>query len=89
MVSGRVLNGVCVGVQAVVGSVFMPEMVQVELRNVFSAFPAFLGNLGEWMTHAPCTTTCTSKHLLRLNNSCDHNSFQLSANSYSQSLLRP
>lgn len=49
VVSGRVLGGVCVGVQAVVGSVYMPEIIQVELRNMFGAFPAFFSNLGEWM----------------------------------------
>lgn len=44
---GRVLGGVCVGLQAVAGSVFMPEMVHVDLRNILSAFPALLGNFGE------------------------------------------
>lgn len=48
VVSWRVLGGMCVGVQAVVGSVFMPEMIQLEFRQVFVAFPAFFGNLGEY-----------------------------------------
>lgn len=43
---GRVLGGMCVGLQAVVGSVLMPEMVHVDLRNVLAAFPALFGNLG-------------------------------------------
>ena len=44
---GRVLGGMCVGLQAVVGSVLMPEMVHVSLRDVLGAFPALFGNLGE------------------------------------------
>lgn len=43
---GRVLGGVCVGIQAVVGSVLMPETVHVDLRNTMAAFPAILGNFG-------------------------------------------
>uniref|UniRef100_A0A0P4W3K3 Major facilitator superfamily (MFS) profile domain-containing protein n=1 Tax=Scylla olivacea TaxID=85551 RepID=A0A0P4W3K3_SCYOL len=43
---GRVLGGICVGLQAVVGSVLMPEMVHVDLRNILAAFPALFGNLG-------------------------------------------
>lgn len=52
VVSGRVLGGMCVGVQAVVGSVFMPEMIQLEFRQVFVAFPAFFGNLGMLVSFA-------------------------------------
>lgn len=58
VVSGRVLGGVCVGVQAVVGSVFMPEMIQVEHRNLFAAFPAFFGNLGEYTKETYISARC-------------------------------
>ncbi|XP_045624156.1 facilitated trehalose transporter Tret1 [Procambarus clarkii] len=46
VVAGRMLGGVCMGVQAVAGSVFLPEIVELELRNIMSAFPGVLGNLG-------------------------------------------
>ncbi|XP_042874103.1 facilitated trehalose transporter Tret1-like [Penaeus japonicus] len=46
VVLGRMVGGVCVGVQAVAGSVFMPEVVQLDLRDAMAFFPAVLGNLG-------------------------------------------
>lgn len=48
VVLGRMVGGVCVGVQAVAGSVFMPEVVQLDLRDVMAFFPAVLGNLGQF-----------------------------------------
>ncbi|KAK4292396.1 hypothetical protein Pmani_034840 [Petrolisthes manimaculis] len=46
VVLGRLLSGMCVGVQAVVGSVLMPEIVQLDLRNILMLFPAVFGNFG-------------------------------------------
>ncbi|KAK7080269.1 hypothetical protein SK128_019860, partial [Halocaridina rubra] len=52
VILGRLVSGTCVGVQAVGGSVLMPEMVQLDLRNVLVIFPALLGNLGILVSYA-------------------------------------
>lgn len=52
VILGRMLSGVCVGVQAVAGSVFMPETVQLDLRNAMIIFPTVLGNMGILVCYA-------------------------------------
>lgn len=46
VVLGRMLAGFCVGIQTAAGSVFLPEIVQVDLRNTMYIFPSVLGTLG-------------------------------------------
>ncbi|KAG7173008.1 facilitated trehalose transporter Tret1-like [Homarus americanus] len=52
VVLGRMMGGLCVGMQAVAGSVFLPEIVEVELRNIMTAIPAVFGNLGLMLSFA-------------------------------------
>ncbi|KAK7060682.1 facilitative transporter for trehalose [Halocaridina rubra] len=52
VILGRFVSGACVGVQAVGGSVLMPEMAQLDLRKVLVMFPALLGNLGILVSYA-------------------------------------
>ncbi|CAL4152313.1 unnamed protein product, partial [Meganyctiphanes norvegica] len=49
VIVGRMIGGFCVGIQAVAGSVFLPEILSLQNRNL-NAIPAFLGPLGLLVT---------------------------------------
>ncbi|XP_064083568.1 facilitated trehalose transporter Tret1-like [Macrobrachium nipponense] len=52
VIFGRMIGGACVGAQAVAGSVFTPEIVQLNLRNQMMFFPSVLGTLGILVSYA-------------------------------------
>ncbi|XP_068212265.1 facilitated trehalose transporter Tret1-2 homolog [Palaemon carinicauda] len=52
VIIGRMIGGACVGAQAVASSVFMPEIVQLKLRNIMIFFPTILGTLGILISYA-------------------------------------
>ncbi|KAK8748629.1 hypothetical protein OTU49_015901 [Cherax quadricarinatus] len=46
VLAGRMLSGVCVGVQTTARVVYMPEIIQLDLRGPLSVIPALSANLG-------------------------------------------